>query len=137
MRKARAVAAFETTLARDPDFPDAEANLALAKRIVTYVEDAQEQSDTGEQPDLRADEETYDNEANRGQEMEAPASDDKPEAMPSTEQWMNAVDTRPADFLRQRFALEAARGPAADNAASAADPSAGPASGAAGREAPE
>lgn len=131
------VRAFETTLERDPDFPDAAANLALAKRIVTYVEDAQEQSDTGEQPDLSADEETYDNEANRGQEMEAPASDDKAEAMPSTEQWMNAVDTRPADFLRQRFALEAARGPAADNAPSAPDPSAGPAPGAAGQEAPE
>jgi Ca-activated chloride channel family protein len=27
----------------------------------------------------------------------------------TTEQWMNTVDTRTGDFLRQRFAIEAAQ----------------------------
>jgi Ca-activated chloride channel family protein len=29
----------------------------------------------------------------------------------TTQQWMNTVDTRTGDFLRQRFAIEAAKRP--------------------------
>ncbi|WP_232830554.1 VWA domain-containing protein [Oceanicella sp. SM1341] len=102
------VRAYETALARDPDFPDAAANLALARRIVDYVETAQEQSDIGEQQDMGADDVTLDNEENRGQETEVQGeAGDEP--MLTAEQWINTVDTDAGDFLRQRFAVEAAQ----------------------------
>ena len=73
------VRAFQTALDRDPDFPGAAENLDLARRIVAYVEDQQEASDTGDQPDLGADEVAYDNEEDRGQEIQAPREDQEGE----------------------------------------------------------
>ena len=105
------VQGFETALARDPNYPHAADNLAVARRIVEYVEQVSEQSDTGDSAESGADKDVYDNDADRGQETEVPVSrDGKAKVLLTTEQWMNTVDTRPADFLRQRFALEAARG---------------------------
>jgi len=114
------VRSFETALARDPNYPHAADNLAIARRIVEYVEQVSEQSDTGDSAESGADKDVYDNDADRGQETEVPVSrDGKAKGLLTSEQWMNTVDTRPADFLRQRFALEAARGTApAENGAS-------------------
>jgi Ca-activated chloride channel family protein len=112
------VRSFETTLERDPDFPGAAENLAEAKRIVDYVEELREDEDTGEEGGIGADEVVFDNEAGRGAEtqMEVPEDGDGSGLM-TTEQWMNTVDTRTADFLRIRFALENARGPDAPEGA--------------------
>lgn len=103
------VRAFETALQRDPDYPNAEENLETAREIVDYVERVREQSDTGESGGIGADEVVFDNEANRGveTEMEAPREDGV--GLITADQWMNTVDTRTGDFLRQRFAVEAAR----------------------------
>ncbi len=106
------VRAFETALARDSAYPGAAENLAVARRIVAWVERQQESQDTGDQPDLGADDVTYDNEENRGQEMQVPRDQDAAGRLLTADQWMRTVDTRPGDFLRQRFALEAARRPA-------------------------
>lgn len=104
-----AVRAFETTLRHDPNHPNAAENLAVAREIIDYVERVREQSDTGEESGIGADEVVFDNEANRGAEtqMEVPQEDEV--GLMATEQWMNTVDTRTGDFLRQRFALEAAQ----------------------------
>ncbi|BES71353.1 VWA domain-containing protein [Marinobacter nanhaiticus D15-8W] len=102
-----AVRSFETTLQRDPNYPNAQSNLDVAREIVDYIERTREQSDTGEEQ-LGADEVVFDNESNRGAEtqMEVPQEQgDGP--LLSTEQWMNTVDTRTGDFLRQRFMIEA------------------------------
>jgi Ca-activated chloride channel family protein len=109
------VRAFETALARDPDYPGAADNLATAQEIVAYVERVREQSDTGEDSGIGADEVVFDNEANRGAETEMQVTEqaDGPGLL-TTEQWMTTVDTRTGDFLRSRFALEAARGPAGE-----------------------
>jgi Ca-activated chloride channel family protein len=111
------VRAFETTLGRDPDYPDAAQNLAVVREIVDYVEEAREQSDTGEEAGIGADEVVFDNEANRGAEteMEVPR-DGEGTGLLTTEQWMNTVDTRTGDFLRQRFAIEAAQAGAGSEA---------------------
>ena len=103
------VRAFETTLARDPDYPGAAKNLALAKEIVEYVESAREQSDTGEDTGIGADDVVFDNEEARGADtqMEVPQEDGS--GLLTAEQWMNTVDTRTGDFLRQRFAIEASQ----------------------------
>ncbi|HBG98645.1 MAG TPA: VWA domain-containing protein, partial [Rhodobacteraceae bacterium] len=107
------VRAFETALARDPAYPGAARNLAVAREIVAFTEDLREQSDTGEQPDLRPDDLAFDNEENRGSETQIEVPEEGGAGMLTAEQWMNTVDTRTGDFLRSRFALEAARGPAA------------------------
>jgi Ca-activated chloride channel homolog len=105
------VRSFKTALDRDPDYPGAADNLATAREIVAYVESAREQSDTGEEAGEGADEVVFDNEADRGQDTEMTAPQEDGAGLLTTEQWMNTVDTRPGDFLRQRFAIENARRP--------------------------
>ncbi|MFC3612309.1 VWA domain-containing protein [Lutimaribacter marinistellae] len=107
------VRSFETTLERDPDYPGAAENLELSREIVDYVETAREQSDTGEETGIGADEVVLDNEANRGADTEMQAPQEEGMGLMTTDQWMQTVDTRTGDFLRQRFAIEQARGPAA------------------------
>ena len=107
-----AIAAFEKALERDPGNEAAAHNLELAKYILDYVETTREQSDTGEERGIGADEIIYDNEAARG--TETVERRDTGEILPETaEQWMRTVDTRTADFLKSRFALEVAQGQAA------------------------
>ena len=105
------VRAFETALARDPDYPGAAENLETAQRIVAYVEAAQLASDTGEDQGIGADEEVYDNESGQGEETLREAADAGGAGLLTADQWMNTVDTRTEDFLRMRFALEAAQPP--------------------------
>ena len=104
------VRAFQKTLERDPSFPNAAENLVVAKEIVEYVETAREQSDTGEESGIGADDVVLDNEANRGAETQIEVPEEDGIGLLTTEQWMNTVDTRTGDFLRQRFAIEASRG---------------------------
>ncbi|MEM7074609.1 MAG: VWA domain-containing protein [Pseudomonadota bacterium] len=101
------VRAFETTLARDPDYPGAAENLETAQQIVTYVEDAREASDTGEETGIGADDVVFDNEADKGAETLSDYSARADDTMLTTEQWMNTVDTSTGDFLRMRFLFEA------------------------------
>ncbi|WP_238371113.1 VWA domain-containing protein [Heliomarina baculiformis] len=101
--------AYETTLERDPNYPGAAENLALAREILDYVETAREQSDTGEDEGIGADEVVFDNEDERGADTEMEAGEESGDALLTTDQWMNTVDTNTGDFLRQRFAIEAAQ----------------------------
>lgn len=100
------VRAFETVLERDPNYPGAAENLATAQEIVDYIETVQEQSDTGEEAGIGADDTVFDNESERGAETQIEASEPDELGMLSAEQWMNTVDTRTGDFLRQRFLIE-------------------------------
>lgn len=99
--------AFEVTLGRDPDYPGAAQNLELALRILDYVEETREQSDTGEQGGIGADDVVFDNEAGRGADTTIEAVQDQAPEILSTEQWMNTVNTQTSDFLRLRFLMEA------------------------------
>jgi len=104
-----AVEDFRKALSRAPGDPVLAANLATAEAIVDYVERVQEQSDTGDTEEMKPDEVAFDNKDNRGQDTEVPVP--QTASMPlSADQWMSGVDTETGDFLRQRFALEAARG---------------------------
>lgn len=104
------VRAFERAVALDPTHAGAQQNLPIAKKIVTYIEETQAQSDTGEDSGIGADDTVFDNESGQGAETQIDAAEEQAAAHLSTEQWMNTVDTRTSDFLRQRFQLEAARG---------------------------
>jgi Ca-activated chloride channel family protein len=52
----------------------------------------------------------FDNEAGRGAETEIEATQQVGEGLLTAEQWMNTVDTRTGDFLRQRFQFENVQG---------------------------
>ena len=101
-----AVRSFELTLERDPGYPGASENLETAKQIVEYIEATREASDTGEEAGIGADEVVFDNESGRGADTQVEAAKEG-SGLLSADQWMNTVDTRTNDFLRQRFAIEA------------------------------
>ena len=80
-------------------------NREVALAIVEYVETAREQSDTGEERGIGADDVVFDKEAARGAETQIEAP--KEGAAPLTaEQWIQSIDTDMGDFLRSRFLLD-------------------------------
>ncbi len=101
-----AVAAFEQALIEDPDHQEARDNLVVAQDLVAYLNRIREQSGTGDQQELGADDYTFDLEAGEGEKFVMTQADQL--RLESADQWMRIVDTRPADFLRSKFALEAA-----------------------------
>ncbi|SDI45490.1 VWA domain-containing protein [Aliiruegeria lutimaris] len=106
-----AIAAYEKALELQPDFPEAEWNLEVTKAILTYVEDAREAGDTGEEQGIGADDVVFDNEAERGAETQKDYSEqEEGQGFQTAEQWMRSVDTDMGDFLRTRFLQENANG---------------------------
>ncbi|MEM6657853.1 MAG: VWA domain-containing protein [Pseudomonadota bacterium] len=103
-----AVRSFETALGRQPDFPEAAENLDIAKAIVAFVETTREQSDTGEESGIGADDVVFDNETAQGAETRIDAVDDGASSV-NPDQWIEAIDTDMGDFLRSRFRLENAQ----------------------------
>ncbi|MFV0513494.1 MAG: VWA domain-containing protein [Jhaorihella sp.] len=103
-----AIAAYETALARRPDYPEAAHNLEVARATVEYVETAREQSDTGEDSGIGADDVVFDNKEARGTDTQIEGKD-KDAAPLSAEQWLSSIDTDMTDFLRSRFLLENAQ----------------------------
>ncbi len=99
------IRAFEVALERNPEHAAATRNLQITRAIVDYVERVREQSDTGEEAGIGADDIVFDNESGRGAETTISGED---AGMQTAEEWMRTVDTRTSDFLRIRFALEAA-----------------------------
>ncbi|WP_108858574.1 VWA domain-containing protein [Ruegeria sp. Alg231-54] len=100
-----AIAAFETALERQPDWPEAQHNLEVSKAILEFVETTREQSDTGEEAGIGADDTVFDNEAGRGEDTTIQAPTEGAQAM-SADQWISTIDTDMQDFLRNRFLLE-------------------------------
>ena len=100
----KGINAFEQALRLDPGYAEANRNLEIARAILAYLEDLREQSDTQEGSE-GADEIVFDKEAEGGTEIQI--SGETQLKLETAEQWMRGVDTRTADFLRIRFALEA------------------------------
>ena len=82
-------------------------NLDLARHITEYIEQLREDSDTEDESELSADDYVFDNEDERGREMEI--TRESTIGLESAEKWMRSVDTDTAEFLRTRFALEQSR----------------------------
>ena len=105
-----AVAAFETALRLDPGNAAARKNLDLTQRIIAYLTEARQDEDQGEQsepPDSTVSDLTGDEGKPKRIDASTQLSED------AAEEWMRSVETRPADFLKSRFAVEAAQpGPA-------------------------
>ncbi len=100
-----AITAFETALQRRPDWPEAQHNLDVSKAILDFVETTREQSDTGEESGIGADDTVFDNADNRGADTTVTAPEDGAGAL-SADQWISSIDTDMQDFLKNRFRLE-------------------------------
>jgi Ca-activated chloride channel family protein len=105
----KAITAFEQAVAEKPGWDAAQENLALAMYTLDYIERAREQSDTGDESELGADEFVFDNTKERGKAIEI--TRESTIELESAEKWMRSVDTETVEFLRSRFLLEASRSP--------------------------
>jgi Ca-activated chloride channel family protein len=103
----KAIVAYEQAVAEAPDWVEARENFELATYTLEYIERAREQSDTGDESELSADDYVFDNTKERGLEVEI--TEQSTIEMESAEKWMRGVDTETRDFLRTRFLLEATR----------------------------
>lgn len=103
----KAIVAYEEAVAEAPEWTEARENLELAIYTLEYIERVREQSDTGDESELGADEYVFDNTKERGLEVEI--TQQSTIEMESAEKWMRGVDTETRDFLRTRFLLEATR----------------------------
>ncbi|WP_028627889.1 VWA domain-containing protein [Metapseudomonas resinovorans] len=102
-----AIAAYKQALARQADFPEATANLALAEALLKDYED---QQDAGT-PDEKADKVVEDQTPAKGRQER---QQNTPQAA-SDQLWLNNLTTSPAQFLKRKFMLqEAARQQAAE-----------------------
>ncbi len=104
---AQAVQAYEQALVDDPDHQAAARNLEVARAIIARLTRVRQQEDTGEQTELGADDYKFDNTSGEGKEIIITGQGKL--RLDSAAQWMRSVDTRPGDFLRIKFALEAAK----------------------------
>ncbi len=100
-----AITAFETALQRRPDWPEAQHNLEVAEAILEFVETTREQSDTGEESGIGADDIVFDNDDSHGADTTTSAPEDGAGTL-SADQWISSIDTDMQDFLRNRFLLD-------------------------------
>lgn len=101
----QAAAGYEDALEREPGWVEAEENLAMVRALIPTPAN-EESPPPGGEPSFSADEIQFDDKADQGTEGEVEMSllsDDQ-----LAEMWMRRLSTSPADFLRRRFAMEAA-----------------------------
>lgn len=101
-----AAAAFEAALALDPANAAAAHNLDVTRRIIAWLTEArtdEDQEEGAESPDDTVEDLSGD----QGRPSRIDAASQLSED--AAEDWMRAVETKPADFLKSRFAVEAAR----------------------------
>lgn len=99
-------AAFEAALQLDPSNADAKANLDVTTRIIAYLTETREAEDQGTQSEP-PDATTTDLAGDQGKPVKITAGSELSED--AADQWMRQVQTKPADFLKSRFAIEAAQ----------------------------
>ncbi|MFT5041261.1 MAG: Ca-activated chloride channel family protein [Hyphomicrobiaceae bacterium] len=103
----KAITGYEQAVAESSSWTDAAENLELARHVLIYIEGLREQTDTGDETELGADDIVFDNTEERGKEIVI--TQESTILAESAEKWMRSVDTETRDFLRGRFLLEASR----------------------------
>ncbi len=105
----KATKAYEEVLAVRPDHAAARTNLAIVRAALEAREEKRRQKEQGQDaPDLPPDETRIDPKQKDGKRTLV-----KPEDVTTqraAEAWMRAVQTSPADFLKLKFAIQAAAG---------------------------
>lgn len=100
-------AAFEAALRIDPSNNATKDNLALTERIIAYLTEAREGSDPEANNEDNAPDATV-NDLPAGEGKEITITADSQLSEDAAAQWMRQVQTKPADFLKSRFSIEAA-----------------------------
>lgn len=99
----QAVASYEVALSIEPDWVEAEENLALVRSLIPDEPEGEPPPPGGE-PSFKADEIQFDEKGEQGTEGEVEMQKLSDEQL--AEMWMRRLTDSPAAFLRRRFALE-------------------------------
>jgi Ca-activated chloride channel family protein len=102
-----AVQAYKQALARRNPWPDAQDNLALVESLIPKAKNKDKDQEQ-EAPNLPPDQMKFDEKGEQGKKTQMRIKLD-PKKM--AEIWMRNIQTTPADFLRRRFAMQAAKEP--------------------------
>jgi len=94
-----AVALYRQALQQKKDWPEAEANLAIAERLLKM----QQEDDQPEEPNVKPDDITVDDKGKRGKAGKVDV------AKQTTEVWMRNIVVSPTDLMARKFAIEAER----------------------------
>jgi len=92
---------YRAALARRPDWPEAQANLALVENLSAQKKKDDEQE--AEEPSEKPDQVQFDEQGKKGKRGQVDA------AAQAAEMWMRGIQTTPAQLLARKFALEAQR----------------------------
>ena len=102
---AEAVQAYRQALARRHPWPEAQENMALVVSLIPKLKDKKKDNEEEISPNLPPDQTKFDEKGKKGQKTIQIKAD--PEKMADI--WMRSIQTTPADFLRRRFAVQAAQ----------------------------
>jgi Ca-activated chloride channel homolog len=100
-----AVEAYRQALARRHPWREAEENLALVQALVPKANDKDKGKEQQVSPDLPPDQVKFDEKGKKGEKTRVQNLDPRKMA----DIWMRNIQTTPADFLRRRFAIQAAQ----------------------------
>ena len=92
----QAIAAYTQALQRQPQFPEATANLALAQALLKDTDSAAKNA-----PETKPDEVKFDKAPGKGQSKKVETEQAASDAL-----WLQNLTTSPAKFLRQKFSLQ-------------------------------
>jgi len=100
-----AVQAYQQALARRNPWPEAQDNLALVESLIPKARDKKDKDKQEESPNLPPDQVKFDE---KGEQSKKTQMRIKLDPKKMAEIWMRNIQTTPADFLRRRFAMQAA-----------------------------
>lgn len=92
------IAAYEKSLEKRKGWPEAEANLALARRLLKEQQDNEEPDQPNEKPDGVQ----FDDKGKKGKAGTLDLAEE------TSEMWMKNIQASPADLMARKFAIEAA-----------------------------
>ena len=96
-----AVAAYGKALEQRKDWPDAQANLAIAQQLLKAQKDKEDEQ--GGEPSQKPDSVEFDDKGKKGKEGRIDVAEQ------TSEMWMKNITVSPADLLARRFSIEAGR----------------------------
>ena len=100
-----AIANYDAALTERSDWTEAQENRTLVLALIPPEEQPEEGGEAAPPPTFDPDEVREDNKADRGEEGEIQLQQLSDELL--SEMWLRRLQTTPADFLRQRFMIEA------------------------------
>jgi Ca-activated chloride channel family protein len=100
-----AVRAYEQAVAKRHPWPEAEENRALVETLIPKAKPKDKEQEQEENPDLPPDQVKFDEKGKGGKKTQIKMSKLDPAKL--AEIWMRNIQTNPADFLRERFAVQA------------------------------